>query len=53
VAVIEMLQHFRDRGVMSHLAVGPKGMSTLLAAAKAERCGPLSSSVRHWMDAAS
>jgi ABC-type transporter Mla MlaB component len=52
VAVIDMLRRLREGGLVSHLAVGPKGMSTLLAAVKAGRCSRLSSSVRYWMDVA-
>jgi ABC-type transporter Mla MlaB component len=51
VAIIEMLQRFRDHGLASHLAIGPMGMSALLAAARSGACAPLRSSVRHWMDA--
>jgi hypothetical protein len=52
VAVIDMLQRFRDLGLMSHVAVGPKAISCLPAAANAGKCGRLPSSAPCWMDIA-
>jgi hypothetical protein len=45
-----MLTSLRSFGMRAHLAVGPKAIRALLAAAHAGGCAPLRNAVHNWMD---